>query len=99
MSSPLPLFSPTSSTSRYSTLLRLATPTVIAMLSQSLVSEIDVLFFARLPCPESSNGQAALFPSLLLLWLFGGSLAAVGVGTQALTARRFAEGNPQFPCG
>ena len=79
--------------SPYKAILRLATPTVIAMLSQSAVNEIDVIFFSHLPCPESSNGQAALLPSLLIIWLFGGSLSAISVGTQALTARRYAERN------
>jgi Na+-driven multidrug efflux pump len=74
------------------TILRLAAPTVVAMLTQSVVNEIDIVFFSWLPCPESSNAQAALLPSLILLWLFGGSLSAISVGTQALTARRFAEG-------
>lgn len=77
--------------SPYAAVLRLATPTVIAMLSQSIVNEIDAVFFAHLPAPESSNGQAALLPSLILLWVFGGSLSAISVGTQAFTARRFAE--------
>jgi multidrug resistance protein, MATE family len=76
----------------YGIILRLATPTMIAMLSQSIVNEIDIVFFAHLPCPESSNGQAALAPSLITLWAFGGSLSAISVGTQALTARRVAEG-------
>jgi len=75
----------------YRTIIKLATPTVVAMLSQSLVNEIDVFFFSRLPHPDDSNAQAALLPSLLLVWLFGGSLSAISVGTQALTARRFAE--------
>lgn len=74
----------------YRTILRLALPTVIAMLSQSVVNEIDVFFFTRLPHPEDSNAQAALLPSLLLVWLFGGSLSAISVGTQAFTARRYA---------
>ena len=77
------------------TILRLAAPTVVAMLTQSVVNEIDIVFFSWLPCPESSNAQAALLPSLILLWLFGGSLSAISVGTQALTARRFAEGKPE----
>jgi MATE family multidrug resistance protein len=72
--------------------LRIATPTVLAMLTQSIVNEIDIIFFSWLPHPESSNAQAALFPSLVLLWLFGGSLSAISVGTQAISARRFAEG-------
>jgi len=78
--------------SPYRVILRLAAPTVLAMLTQSVVNEIDIVFFSRLPCPESSNAQAALFPSLILLWMFGGSLSAVSVGTQALAARRYAEG-------
>ncbi len=73
--------------------MRLATPTIIAMLSQSVVNEIDVVFFSHLPGAESSTAQAALLPSLIILWLFGGSLSAIGVGTQALVARREAEGN------
>jgi putative MATE family efflux protein len=77
--------------SPYGVILKLATPTVIAMLTQSIVNEIDIIFFAHLPCPEASNGQAALFPSLIMLWIFGGSLSAISVGTQAFTARRFAE--------
>ncbi len=74
------------------TVLRLATPTVIAMMTQSIVNEIDIVFFSWLPCPESSTAQAALLPSLILLWLFGGSLSAISVGTQAITARRYAAG-------
>ncbi|HVJ14683.1 MAG TPA: MATE family efflux transporter, partial [Polyangiaceae bacterium] len=74
--------------------LRLATPTVFAMLAQSAVNEIDIIFLSWLPCPESSNAQAALFPSLVLLWLFGGSLSAISVGTQAIAARRYADGKP-----
>src|SRR5262249_32997410 len=75
----------------YRTILRLALPTVVAMLSQSVVNEIDVFFFTKLPHPEDSNAQAALLPSLLLVWLFGGSLSASSARTQALTARRYAE--------
>lgn len=72
--------------------LRLATPTVFAMLAQSLVNEIDIIFLAHLPQPEASNAQAALLPSLILLWMFGGSLSAISVGTQTIAARRFAQG-------
>jgi multidrug resistance protein, MATE family len=72
--------------------LRLATPTVFAMLAQSAVNEIDIIFLSWLPQPEASNCQAALLPSLILLWMFGGSLSAISVGTQAIAARRFAQG-------
>lgn len=81
--------------SPYRVILRLAAPTVLAMLTQSIVNEIDIVFFSHLPCPESSNAQAALLPSLILLWMFGGSLSAVSVGTQAIAARRLAEGKPE----
>ena len=80
-------------TKPHSAVMRLAAPTVAAMLLQSAVNEIDIVFFSHLECPESSNAQAALLPSLIIVWLFGGSLSAVSVGTQALTARRFAEGD------
>src|SRR5450432_3091228 len=80
---------------RYRTILRLAIPTVLAMLTQSIVNHIDVIFFSRLGGPEGSNGQAALFPSFLVIWLFGGSLCAISVGTQALVGRRFVEGKFQ----
>src|SRR5882724_3777346 len=73
-------------------ILKLALPTVLAMLTQSAVNEVDIIFFSRLPCPESSTAQAALLPSLILLWMFGGSLSAISVGTQAIVARRFAQG-------
>src|SRR6187431_1580121 len=75
-------------------ILKLALPTVFAMLTQSAVNEVDIIFFSHLPCPESSTAQAALLPSLILLWMFGGSLSAISVGTQALAARRFAQGKP-----
>src|SRR5580698_9047409 len=78
---------------RYRTVLRLAIPTVLAMLTQSIVNHIDVIFFSRLPTWEGSNAQAALIPSLIIVWLFGGSLGAISVGAQALTGRRFAEGD------
>ena len=72
-------------------ILRLALPTVAAMLTQNVVNEIDIVFFARLPCPESSNAQTALLPSLIILWIFGGSISSISVGTQSFTGRRFAE--------
>src|SRR5687768_4382911 len=62
------------------------------MLAQSAVNEVDIIFFAWLAPPGSSYAQAALLPCLLLLWVFGGSLSAISVGTQALAARRFAQG-------
>jgi MATE family multidrug resistance protein len=80
--------------SPYRVVLKLAMPTVLAMLAQSAVNEMDIIFFSWLPQPESSNAQAALFPSLILLWMFGGSLSAISVGTQTIAARRFAQKKP-----
>ncbi|HEY2409368.1 MAG TPA: MATE family efflux transporter [Polyangiaceae bacterium] len=77
------------------TVLKLAAPTVLAMVTQSAVNDVDIYFFSRLPCPESSTAQAALLPSLILLWMFGGSLSAISVGTQAIAARRFSSGKPK----
>src|SRR5688500_20230263 len=71
--------------SPYAVILRLATPTVLAMLTQSIVNEVDIIFFAHLPCPESSNGKAALLPSLILLLVFVVSLSVDLVGTHVFT--------------
>ncbi len=75
----------------YWAILRLAFPTMVAMLAQSLVNEVNIVFFAYLPQPESSYAQDGLVASLIVLWLIGGSLSAISVGTQAFTGRRFAE--------
>ncbi|MFO0611739.1 MAG: MATE family efflux transporter [Polyangiaceae bacterium] len=76
----------------YPTILKLAIPTVLAMVSQALVNTLDTVFVGKLENKvAAANGQAALLPSLVILWAFGGSLSAISVGTQALTARRFAE--------
>ncbi|HTQ05984.1 MAG TPA: MATE family efflux transporter [Polyangiaceae bacterium] len=80
--------------SPYRVVLRLAMPTVLAMLAQSAVNEMDIIFLSWLPQPESSNAQAALLPSFILLWMFGGSLSAISVGTQTIAARRFAQNKP-----
>src|SRR5262245_43045849 len=72
-------------------ILKLAIPTVLAMLTQSIVNEVDIVFLAHLGCPEASIAQSALLPSLVVVWLFGGSLSAISVGTQAFVGRRFAE--------
>ena len=72
-------------------IVSLATPVVVAMMSQTLINQVDHILIGRLPSSESIPGQAALGPSLILFWMVGGMLAAISVGTQALTARRFGE--------
>src|SRR5262245_36063994 len=70
-------------------IITLSAPVVAAMISQTLINNIDHILVGRLPREESIPGQTAVQYSLTLLWAVGGSLSAIGVGTQALTARRF----------
>jgi putative MATE family efflux protein len=72
-------------------LLSLALPVVAAMVSQTLINQVDDALIGRLPGKMATAGQAALIPSLILFWALGGALAAISVGTQALTARRLGE--------
>src|SRR5262249_22761190 len=59
--------------------------------SQTAINQVDHVLIGRLPAVDSIPGIAALEPSLVLLWLVGGCLSAISVGTQALTARRIGE--------
>lgn len=67
----------------------LAAPIVIAMFTQTFINVVDTIFVGKLDPGYSIPGQSALGFSLPILWAIGGFLAAVGVGTQAMTARRF----------
>ncbi|HEX2571415.1 MAG TPA: MATE family efflux transporter [Polyangia bacterium] len=78
--------------STYRTIIALASPTLAAMISQTLINQADHILVGRLPAEESIPGQTALQNSLILLWAVGGTLSTiVGVGTQAFTARRLGE--------
>ena len=61
-------------------------------IKRTAINQVDHILIGRLPASESVPGHAALGISLILLWAVGGSLSAISVGTQALTARRFGEG-------
>jgi len=74
-------------------IISLAWPVVLAMLSQTAINQVDHVLIGRLPASESIPAHAALELALILLWAIGGSLSAISVGTQALAARRFGEGN------
>ena len=74
-------------------ILTLAGPVVAAMISQTLINNVDHILVGKLPPEQSVPGQAAVQFSLTLLWAVGGALSAIGVGTQALTARRFGSGD------
>jgi putative MATE family efflux protein len=71
----------------------LSWPVIFAMITQTAVNQVDHILIGLLPTAEASAGQAALGPSLVLLWAIGGFLSTVAVGTQALTARRHGEGD------
>jgi Na+-driven multidrug efflux pump len=73
----------------------LAAPIMIAMLTQTGINVVDTIFVGKLDASYSIPGQAALGFSLPIFWTIGGFLAAIGVGTQAMTARRFGEGQFQ----
>ncbi len=72
----------------------LGLPVIIGMLTQTLINQVDGIFIGRLPEAEAVPGHAAMGPSLILLWAFGGFLSAISVGTQALAARRAGEADP-----
>ncbi len=76
-------------------ILGLATPVILAMMSQTAINQVDHILIGRLPASESVPGQAAVGVSLVLLWAVGGFLSAISVGTQALTARRTGEKDHQ----
>jgi multidrug resistance protein, MATE family len=47
----------------------------------------------RLPEQQAVAGTAALTPALILFWFFGGFIASIQVGMQAVVARRCGEGD------
>jgi putative MATE family efflux protein len=76
-------------------ILTLATPVIFAMATQTLINIVDEIMVNYLDAggPRGQAAGAALGIAVPLLWAMGGFVAAVSVGTQALTARRFGEEN------
>ncbi len=73
---------------------RLSIPVIIGMITQTLINQIDLAFIGRLDDETAVvAGSAALVPAQIMLWAIGGFLSAISVGTQALTARRWGEGD------
>jgi len=70
-------------------IVTLATPIIIAMVTQNLINVVDTIYIGKLDPSYSIPGQAALGFALPFYWTIGGFLAAISVGTQATTARRF----------
>lgn len=74
-------------------IVNLGLPVIVGMLTQTAINQIDAMMVGRLPEHEAVAGTAALTPALILFWFFGGFLAAIQVGTQAVVARRYGEGD------
>jgi multidrug resistance protein, MATE family len=81
------------SPARARVVLTLGGPVLVGMVTQSAVNLVDTAMVGRLPAAVSIPGQAALGLALPLYWVIGGFLAAIQIGTQAIVARRFGEGN------
>ena len=71
--------------------IRLAAPVVLAMLTQTAINLADTIMVGYLPKHMSISGQSAIGYSLIVVWSMGGFLSALGIGTQALVARREGE--------
>lgn len=70
-------------------IVSLAAPIIVAMVTQNLINIVDTIYIGKLSPTYSIPGQAALGFALPFYWSIGGFLAAISVGTQATTARRF----------
>ena len=73
--------------------LWIAMPVVLGMITQTLINVLDTAMVGRLHPETAQLGQAAIQLTLPLMWMLGGSLSALWVGTQALTSRRAGEGD------
>lgn len=80
---------------RAKTILVLGGPIVIAMFTQTFINVVDTIFVGKLDPSYATPGQAALGFSLPILWSLAGFLAAIGIGTQAMTARRIGSQKPE----
>ncbi len=75
--------------------VRLGTWVMLAMMTQFFVNYFDSLMVGRLDTVTATASQAALGLGMPIFWAVGGFFAAVGIGTQAITGRRFVEGDSQ----
>lgn len=70
----------------------LGTFVILAMLTQFFVNAADTLMVGRLDQEEATASAAALGLGMPLYWAVGGFFAAISYGAQAMTGRRYAEG-------
>ena len=73
--------------------LNIGTWVMLAMITQFFVNYFDTLMVGYLEGPVATASQAALGLGMPLFWAVGGFFAAIGVGAQAMVARRYAEGD------
>ncbi len=73
--------------------LRVGSWVMLAMITQFFVNYFDTLMVGYLEGPVATASQAALGLGMPLFWAVGGFFAAIGVGAQAMVARRYAEGD------
>ena len=67
---------------------------MLAMVTQYMVNAADTGMVGRLDDPQlATASQAALGLGMPLFWAVGGFFSAISYGTQAMTARRYAEGD------
>ncbi|MCL4557482.1 MAG: MATE family efflux transporter [Deltaproteobacteria bacterium] len=78
--------------STYATIMRLALPVMIGMLTQTFINLFDVAMVGRLGA-DAKTGLAALGVGIITLWVFGGAFNAISVGILSLVTRRFGEKN------
>lgn len=71
---------------------RVALPVVLGMVTQAAINLLDGAMVGYLPKAQANPGQAAIGLALPFMWLVGGGLSAVWVGTQAIASRRAGEG-------
>ena len=66
---------------------------MLAMITQFFVNAADTFMVGRLADKDAATvAQAALGLGMPFFWAVGGFFSAVSFGTQAMTARRYAEG-------
>ncbi|MGB9734721.1 MAG: MATE family efflux transporter [bacterium] len=76
--------------SNYETIVRLAIPVMVGMLTQTFINLFDVAMVGRLGA-DAKTALAALGVGIITLWVFGGALNAISVGILSLVTRRFGE--------
>lgn len=73
--------------------LSIGTWVMLAIMTQFFVNAADNYMVGRLDREVATASQAALGLGMPLFWAIGGFFSAVSFGTQAMTGRRYAEGD------